>query len=621
MKNKSACTLLALFFAVCLVMQSETSRAGSFLERRERLLDVLTDKEMLKLNPSDKRYSYRVRWQYHHACLAKGIRIAEANRYFATSQEIVADEWPVLIYIRTYFRFKDTLLSSDARRHLREVLREYKNRFDRPESKSPERYGVNGNHSIVAFSTYLLLDQELGEASKHKTVRKKFIDWVQYQGKYGRDEVNSPHYLDRSFLPLLNIYDFSTDEQLKRWAHLAIDQMVADFAVLSLKNVRGGPWCRAHQNHAPGVAEHNDGTQDSFYVAGYQFFGSSSVPAYLRTHQILNYGFVTTTDYRPPTAVVEIADSDRRAPYEYKSHRRPVRSSGAGYYPRTYHEWDMYYYITPAYSLGSVQDGVELDNHVTARKTRDWVNTQVWELTFADPLKILGPKRNLSVSTGEANNLTEINANTANMQYKNVLFYKGEFLDYNHNLQARGGTYTKETHGNKELHFWRIPTSAGDVYVGITRFPAAGAGILEVVRERDTGSFMAFQKAVQSAHSACKDGGRETHYVSTKGDTIIYTNRTAEPNRGIVTVNPGCGVNGKDWPLHRYPLYDSPYIRSEYQSGIIRICKGPKTLARLEILEHTKTLQKKARFLTGLVLDFRNSSNPVRTESILEASR
>ena len=169
---------------------------------------------------------------------------------------------------------------------------------------------------------------------------------------------------------------------------------------------------------------------------------SSSVPAYLRTHQILNYGFVTTTDYRPPNVVLDITDSDRRAPHEYRSHRRPVRSSGAGYYPRAYHEWDMYYYITPAYSLGSVQDGVELDNHVTARKTRDFVNTQVWELTFADPHKILGPKRNLSVSTGEANNLTEINANTANMQYKNVLFYKGQFLDYNHNLQARGGTYT-----------------------------------------------------------------------------------------------------------------------------------------------------------------------------------
>lgn len=585
--------MLVLALAVFFGAQFKTGRAESFAQRREKLLDMLTDKKMLKLNPSDKRYSYRVRWQYYHACLAKGIHVAEANRYFAKSKEIIADEWPVLIYIRTYFRFKDTLLSSNARQRLRKVLREYKDKFDHPKSKSPERYGVYGNHSIVAFSAYLLLDQEFGRGPKHEIVRKKFIDWVQYQGKHGRDEVNSPHYLDRSLLPLLNIYDFSDDERLKRWAHLAIDQMVADFAVLSVKNVRGGPWCRAHQNHVPGVAEHNDGTQDSFYVAGYQFFGHSPTPEYLRTHQILNYGFVTTTDYRPPKVVLEIADSDRRAPYEYKSHRRPVRSSGAGYYPRTYHEWDMYYYVTPAYSLGSIQDRVELDNHVTARKTRDFVNTQIWELTFADPHKVLGPKRNLEVSTGEVNNLTEINPNTANMQYKNVLFYKGEFMDYNHNLTADGGKYVRDKAPKKEYHFWRVSTPIEAVFIGIIHFPLAKAGILEVARESEFDDFHAFQKAVKGAQSACKNTGKETNYTSTIGDTVIYTNTTGKTNKGKAV------VNGKDWSLHAYPLYDSPYIRSEYQSGIIRICKGPRML----------------------VLDFRSSSNPVRTESILETSR
>jgi len=593
MKSKSTCALLILALAVCFGAHLKTIRAESFEQRRDKLLDVLTDRKMLELNPSDKKYSYRVRWQYYHACLAKEVRIAEANRYFATSEEIVADEWPVLIYIRTYFRFKDTLLDLDARRNLRKVLCQYKDKFDHPKSKSPERYGVHGNHSIVAFSAYLLLGQEFGEGPKYEVVRRKFIEWVQYQGKYGRDEVNSPHYLDRSLLPLLNIYDFITDEKLKRWAHLAIDQMVADFAVLSLRNVRGGPWCRAHQNHIPGVAEHNDGTQDSFYVAGYQFFGHSQVPEYLLTHQILNYGFVTTTDYRPPKVVLEIADSDQRPPYEYKSHRRPVRSSGVGYYPRTYHEWDMYYYITPAYSLGSIQDRVELDNHVTARKTRDWVNTQTWELTFADPYKILGPKRQLDVSTGEVNNLTEINANTANMQYQNVLFYKGEFMDYNRNLTTDGGEYIREKTPKLEYHFWRISTPAEVVFVGIIHFPLAKAGILEVARENEFDDFLAFQKAIKGTRTTLKDTGKETSYKSTKGDMIIYTNTTGQMNKGEAV------VNGDKWLLHEYPLYDSPYIRSEYQSSIIRICKRSRTL----------------------VLDFRNSGKPVRMESMLETSR
>ena len=68
---------------------------------------------------------------------------------------------------------------------------------------------------------------------------------------------------------------------------MAADQMVTEFAVLSLDNVRGGPWCRAHHNHSPGVAEINDGTQDTFYVAGYALFGKSPRPDYLFTDQIL----------------------------------------------------------------------------------------------------------------------------------------------------------------------------------------------------------------------------------------------------------------------------------------------------------------------------------------------
>jgi hypothetical protein len=384
---------IALYILLCLITDST---AEDFEARRAKLLEMLTSPKMLAGDIDSGGYSYRRGWQYYNACLARGIKLAEVNQYFAESDDLVAEEWHVLMYIRTYFTFKDTALSPKACEQLTAVMLDYKKNSYR--SKAIENLGTNGNHSIVNFSMYLLLDQEFGNGPKHAVVRDKFIDWVQYQGKYGRDEVNSPHYLDRSLLPLLNIYDFSEDKQLKRWAQLAIDQMVADFAVLNLKNVRGGPWCRAHQGHTKGAAEHNDGTQDSFYVAGYQFFGGISVPTYLRTHQILNYGFVTTTDYRPPEVVVEIFDSDNRAPYEYRSHRRPVRSSGTGYYPRSYHEWDMYYYITPAYSLGSVQDRVELDNHVTGRITRDFVNTQVWELTFANPHKIMGVNGGVKVS-------------------------------------------------------------------------------------------------------------------------------------------------------------------------------------------------------------------------------
>jgi hypothetical protein len=257
-KIRTRCGYWAI--ALCILPSlAAASAAGDFETRRAILLDMLTSPKMLGGDIDSGGYSYRRQWQYYNACLARGIRLAEANRYFAESDDLAAEEWPVLMYIRTYFAFKDTTLGPKARKRLAAVMLDYKKNHYR--GRTVETQGTNGNHSIVNFSMYLLLDQEFGNGPKHEVVRDKFIRWVQYQGRYGRDEVNSPHYLDRSLLPLLNLYDFLEDPKLKLWAQMAIDQIVTDFAVLSLDNVRGGPWCRAHHRHSPGVAEINDGTQ------------------------------------------------------------------------------------------------------------------------------------------------------------------------------------------------------------------------------------------------------------------------------------------------------------------------------------------------------------------------
>jgi len=563
----------------------------SFEIRREKLIDVLISPEMAQgsynsdSSVNDIHYSNRVSWQHYTACMARGIKLDEANDYFANSSEIEAVEWNTLCYIRTYFHFKDTVLSKPAAERLLNVIREYKQkRMDNPKSQTPERYGTMGNHSIVGFSFYLLADQALGNGPKHDVTREKFIDWAMYHGKYGRDEVNSPHYLDRSLLPLLNLYDFVEDPKLKLWAQMAIDKMVSDFALLSLKNVRGGPWCRAHNNHAPFCEEHRNGKHNTFYVAGYQLFGDSAVPEYIFTDQIMNYGFLITTSYRPPEVACRIADSDSRGSYQVKSYRR------ANAKPRvSQEEWDMYYHITPSFSLSSLQDRIELDNHMTNRTTDppDFVNTQVWELTFSDPMKKFGPMRNLNVLTGGYENIAESdNPNTANMQYKNVLFYKGDFLDYNRNLHENGGIHSRERVGDKALNFWCVRTNEGDVYIGLTNYPKERAGIIEVGCAEDYESYDAFREAIRKAPASCKDTGKETSYTSTKGDEISYMNPTGDPGDGSAT------VNGAEFPLHGYKHYDSPWITSKRGTGVMKIEKDG----------------------ASLMLDFRDRENPVRKE-------
>jgi len=366
---------------------------------------------------------------------------------------------------------------------------------------------------------------------------------------------------------------------------MAIDQLLIDFAVLSLDNVRGGPWCRAHQHHWPGVEEINDGTHDGFYVAGYQFLGNSALPAYLDTNQIPGYGFITTTSYRAPLVALEIADRRKRGNYEFKSHHQSVDNKPS---PGPV-DWDMYYYITPLFSLGSLQNRVEMDNYVNARVDKDFKNTQVWELTFRHPRKILGPTRELRVSTGvgekhEKNGFVEKqNPNTANMQYKNVLFYKGTVMDYNDNLTDEGGEYLSDTTGANQCDFWHVRTPEGSVFIGNTHCPAVGGGIVEIGTEASHANFDAFQQSIKKAQSSCQDTGLNTFYVSTQGDRIEY-------NHGTAT------VNGTPWPLDGYALYESPFVNSKLGSGVIDVSFGKRSLQ----------------------LDFRNPQQPVRAEYQVE---
>ncbi|MBN1673416.1 MAG: hypothetical protein JXR37_20390 [Kiritimatiellae bacterium] len=570
---------------------SATETRNGFEARREKLLDLLLELGGQKsINDGDPhqaqhRYSNRIRWQRYMACLARGVHLDEANAYFETSPDIVPEEWHTMCYLRTYLQFKDGVLSPRAAARLADTLAAYReNRFHAPGARNPECHGTNGNHSIVAFSFYLLADQVLGAGPKHDLAREKFIDWVQYHGRYGRDEVNSPHYLDRSFLPLLNLCDYAEDAELRLWARMAIDKMVVDWALLSLKNVRGGPWCRAYQNLVPGVAEHTDGSQNAFHVMGYQFFGGSPLPSYLMTDQILSYAFLATTAYRPPRVACLIADSEARGVFEVKSYRRANARPHA-----PYADWDMYYYMTPAFSLSALQDRIELDNDMNGGKAepKDWVNTQVWELTFSHPTKKLGPKRDLTVGVGgPVPRLERDNPNTANMQYGNVLFYKGEIMDYNGNLAADGGTHACESGSGRAFEFWRVAVPEGDVYVGRTHFPAAAAGILEVGMASEYAGFQAFVDAVKGARASCQDTGKHTSYTSTKGDLIRYANPSGRPGEGHAT------LNGRPLALHDYPHYDSPWMRAERETGVIWVNKDG----------------------AAVLLDFSNRSKPVREE-------
>ena len=122
------------------------NRNGDFEARRQKLLDVLTSPGMangsynVEHRADEAHYSNRSRWQHYTACMTRGIKLDEVNDYFANSDEIEAAEWHTLCYIRTYFQFKDKVLSKAAAQRLLDVIKEYKEKaMDDPKRKIPER--------------------------------------------------------------------------------------------------------------------------------------------------------------------------------------------------------------------------------------------------------------------------------------------------------------------------------------------------------------------------------------------------------------------------------------------------------------------------------------------------
>jgi hypothetical protein len=121
----------------------------------------------------------------------------------------------------------------------------------------------------------------------------------------------------------------------------------------------------------------------------------------------------------------------------------------------------------------------------------------------------------------------------------------------------------------------------GPVYVGITHYPKAGGGILEVGTGGLEGGYEAFQRDIKDNPSTCRDTGLYTRYTACGGDRITY-------DRGRAT------VNGKPWPLDGYALYESPYMNAARGSGVIEITKGGRSL-RLDFRAKDKPIRSEGR--------------------------
>jgi len=271
--------------------------------------------------------------------------------------------------------------------------------LDMPYRDFPGGCGIfhrSENHRICYITAELLTAQMWPEETFGHTgiparehylqARNDFIDWTNWVGTYGTGEWSSSTYYAVDILSLLDVWDFCDDSALRLRAQWVLDGLVLDLALGSYEGIfRGtqgrcyvGPVLSPCQQHAANVVPFFCGTWDTLSAHA----GLDGLPPPVADHiqgggRFLD-GFLATTGYRPPEAVVSAAEASATM-----THRARHRSDDRYYPPPAvenvkdldlYHDINTVVHRTPCGMLASVQD---------YRPGEPGAQVQAWQATLS----------------------------------------------------------------------------------------------------------------------------------------------------------------------------------------------------------------------------------------------
>ena len=523
----------------------------------------------------------------HTACLLKGAENPQAAAWFKDKKSLIVGEWEILMLLRSYHALKDVeyFKSSGAKRavgeYLRRSWRQTRTEGARVNWKLDGYWGSE-NHKIVQFSNRLLLEEfaaPAGDMEIRERASRQIIMWCREKALRGYTEYASTHYTERTLVPLLNIYDHAleTKHKLHKWSRMAIDQLLAEYALLSINGFRGGAIRRCYQSDIPGYpnAELNNSAFDSMVTAGYIFFDNTDLLpiTYRPSDQMILYTFAATTSYRPTPVHEALADPARRATVCLKSARRWDHEGSRPQAPDTY--W--YAWITPHYILSSIRNPADI-------AWEGAVNGGVpYRLSFRDPQAMIGTRISVGASPKDDIAVAPDPPDQRPLfQHRNVLVYHGTtdmYRDIAPKIPVGRGIDHVET--DPPYRFFREPGADGEtVYVAVLE--QNRLGVMEVRLASQYASWEAFKKDFTNNPISLVSKSEIKYETCDRQKILLLKGRVY--------------VNGVEQQLDGWPLYDCRLIRGYWlnqsrQAGLITI--GDEKSGQL-------------------VLDFRDPNSPRR---------
>jgi hypothetical protein len=577
---------------------------GAFEARRDEMLkeQVAHPYPPLKDSPL---------WHYADFALAalyRNERAAEANAAILRIQkECPIDEnfhWGINLLNRIYFLFnaKSThfpgRLTPEAEAALADILWRWAQPICKMKLADPERtWWIWGseNHGAMRWSGFWGVAQILSQTPDYlnrryedgSTPAQKAEAWNAFYKRFSREragkgllvEIGSS-YNNYTLQGWYNMADFATDPVLKKRMEMLLDLFWADWAIEQIDGVRGGGKHRIYPGRAATQGRFSGGQSLSWF-----YFGLG-VPR----SQHPSVMCLATSAYRPPLCVADMAlDIVGRGTYEYTSRRpglnllpKPTEADEHTYVLRPdYGGILRYTYCTPDFVIGT--------SMVEARPAEEWsaISSQNrWDgvifaghpdaRIFAQPFK---PER-------------------------------GSFYNPHWTIQHKGVLILQKLRTNKHARGQRVWFSAalkrteegGWVFAEVprayaacrivrgeakwepddpkqhheaTRKPDEGMWlacadeyspiIIEVARKCDFADFEAFKSAIKANPLSLQNGVLRYQGLADAGEFTFYTESPQPPL-----------LNGKPINFRPPKVYDSPFIQSDYDSGVVVLQKDQR---------------------------------------------
>ena len=472
--------------------------------------------------------------------------------------------------------------------------------------------GDTENHWVMWHTALLLAAQTWpdlpgSEWANGRSSRENYDDalgflnfWFETTSTIGQGEFDSPDYLPEYLAPLFLLYDFALDPELKLKAEMALNWLLADYAIDYLKGAYTGGHSRIYQ---PRVV---DPLSDGALAFGYMLFGDTPFPR----RAPFNFAvYAALSSYSLPPIIGRIA-RDRETPYVSRERKR-VRNIirfGKERNPPVY----KYNYMTRNFSLGSLDGGLQQPIQI-----HTWDVTYVYDggkvdnlfslhpyysalelaMFFPEPVKILVEGVVKSKKTyDKEDKWTGASPYERTFQHRNtiiVLYNLAEDTPYRHIDYYFPKSLTRREVDDSGWIFCQ----GGAAYIAVRPF-RPGQWRQEVTNFRLRSPYLknghvtaVFDSSEFASWELFKDRIRATRLDLSELDTrvqVAYT--TLQGDRMVFRFPDYRELNGRPLDLSKTPLFDSPYLQGN--NGVLRITHGGETL----ILDFKQVrMEKRAR--------------------------